>query len=126
MYAPNVLRPWPDLNAAADRLWHAAALYHSGRSHAVVLSGGVSSHTGEALEAAAMALVLRDLGVSYEFMLLEDESLNTRQNAVNVRELLGGFGIDQILLVTSTLHMMRAEFEFRQQVFAVTAAPTDF
>lgn len=126
VHAPNAVRPWPDLNGAADRLWHAAALYRAGKAGLIVLSGGVTSHTGVVSEAAAMAAVLRDLGVPQEIMLLEEESLNTGQNAEKVRELLGGLGIERILLVTSTLHMARAELEFRRQGFDVAAAPADY
>jgi uncharacterized SAM-binding protein YcdF (DUF218 family) len=126
VYGPNAVRPWPDLNGAADRLWYAATLYHAGKAGLIVLSGGITSHTGEVSEAAAMAVVLRDLGVPEAFMLLEEESLNTRENAENAGKLLSGPGVDQILLVTSAMHMARAELEFRRQGFAVTAAPTDY
>lgn len=126
VYGPNAVRPWPDLNGAADRLWYAAALYRAGKADRIVLSGGITSHTGDVSEAAAMAMVLRDLGVPEEFLLLEEESLNTRENAEKARELLSGQDIDQILLVTSALHMARAEVEFRREGFAVTAAPTDY
>lgn len=126
VHAPNAVRPWPDMNGAADRLWHAAAMYRAGKSRLIVLSGGVTSHTGVVSEAAAMSAVLRDLGVPQEIMLLEEESLNTRGNAEKVREVLDGLGIERILLVTSALHMARAELEFKRQGFAVIAAPADY
>jgi len=33
-------RLFPDLKAAADRIWHAARLFHSGKAPIVILSGG--------------------------------------------------------------------------------------
>ena len=42
-------------------------------------------------EAAAMAVMLRDLGVTQKIMLLEEESLNTRDNVEKFREVPGGW-----------------------------------
>jgi len=48
--------------------------------------------------------------------LQEPLSLNTYENAVNVREILDARGIRRVLLVTSAMHMPRALLIFKRQV----------
>lgn len=119
------LRPDPDLGRSADRLWHAARLYHAGKAPVVVVSGGVV-RTGDGSEAQAMHQVLRSLGVADAAIWMEDQSANTAGNAARVVQLLRTRGVEQPLLVTSALHMPRAVAEFAQAGMAVTPAPTDF
>lgn len=118
-------RPDPDLGASADRLWHAARLYHAGKAPVVVLSGGVV-RTGGGSEAQAMRQLLQNLGVPDAAIWLEDQSADTAGNAERVVRLLRARGIERPLLVTSALHMPRAVREFARAGLAVTPAPTDF
>lgn len=118
-------RPDPDLGASADRLWHAARLYHAGKARQLLLSGG-TVRTGDGSEAEAMRSVLRDLGVPDAAILLEDASANTAGNAGRTAELLKAQGIESILLVTSALHMPRARVAFERAGLTVFPAPTDF
>ncbi|OOZ31694.1 hypothetical protein BOW34_06315 [Solemya velum gill symbiont] len=115
----------PDLNDASDRAWYAARLYREGKVKSILLSGGVDSRLGGLAEAESMAIFLRDLGVPKSALILEKASLNTRQNAAQVKETLGKQGIDHILLVTSAAHMPRAIGHFRAQGLRVTPAATD-
>lgn len=119
------LRPDPDLGRSADRLWHAARLYHAGKAAMVVVSGGVV-RTGDGSEAQAMHQVLLSLGVPDAAIWMEDQSADTAGNAARVVRLLHEWGVDQPLLVTSALHMPRAVGEFALAGMAVTPAPTDF
>ncbi len=119
------LRPEPDMGQSADRLWHAARLYHAGKVPVVVLSGGVV-RTGGGTEAQAMRQLLQDLGVPAAAIWLEDQSADTAGNAERVVRLLRARGIERPLLVTSALHMPRAVREFARAGLAVTPAPTDF
>lgn len=60
-------------------------------------------------------------------MSKDPDSLNTYQNAVNVRKILEAKGIQgPVLLVTSALHMPRSLLVFKRQGIEVIAAPTDF
>ncbi len=115
----------PDLNDASDRAWYAARLFRAGKVKSILLSGGVDSRVGGLAEAESMAIFLRDLGVPKSALILEKTSLNTRQNAAQVKETLGKQGIDHILLVTSAAHMPRAIGHFRAQGLRVTPAATD-
>lgn len=119
-------RPYPDLGSAADRVWHAARLYHAGKAPRVVLSGGVGSYpalTGD--EASAIAALLTDLGVPAVALVFEPESRTTTENALASAPILSALGGRRVLLVTSALHMPRALVTFRTQGIEVIAASTD-
>jgi uncharacterized SAM-binding protein YcdF (DUF218 family) len=118
-------RPYPDLHASADRMWHAARLYRAGKAPLIVLSGG-TVRPGEAPEAQVMRQFLVDMGVPANTMLLESQSTTTTENAADTARLLRPRGIRQILLVTSALHMQRARGLFERAGFEVVPAPTDY
>ncbi len=93
----------------------------------VVISGGGLPWTEElGPEADSMAWFLNDLGVPRERMLLEKRSATTFENARETKKLLAEKGIERVLLVTSALHMQRAEATFIAAGIAVVPAPTDF
>jgi uncharacterized SAM-binding protein YcdF (DUF218 family) len=115
----------PNLQAAADRVWHAARLFHAGKAPLIVVSGGGDLALQRETEAQAMARFLRDLGVPAAALLLEDKSRNTQDNAAMSAALLKARGIQRILLVTSALHMPRAVPLFQAQGLEVIAAAAD-
>ena len=115
-----------DLNSAVDRVWFAARLFRAGKAPLLLVSAGSNPERYVYSEARATAVFLSDLGVPASALLLEERSLNTRQNASFSAELLKARGINRILLVTSALHMPRAMALFEAQGLQVTPAPTDF
>lgn len=121
---PNKTNPFPNMNSMADRIWHAARLYHAGKAPLLVLSGGGGRKLNRT-EAAAMKLLLSDLGVPASAMILEGRSRNTRENAQFSAALLREKGIDTVLLVTSAMHMCRALTHFRNEGLDVVAVATD-
>ena len=118
-------RPYPDLTGAADRLWHAARLYHAGKAPRVLLVGGTVT-TGDGSEAEAMQQFLQAMGVPAAAMALETASHNTVSNASQTAQLLQSQGTDTVVLVTSALHMPRARRQFEREGLTVHPAPTDF
>lgn len=120
--------PYPNLGPAADRVWHAARLYHAGKAGRLILSGGSVEWQGQRVftEAQAMRTFLSDLGVPDSALVVEDGSRSTRENALFTAELLHRMGLNRVLLVTSALHMPRALATFRAAGVAVIPAPTDF
>ena len=118
-------RPQPDLNDAADRVWHAARLFHAARAPFILVSGGHDPEASRYSEAQAMRMLLIDLGVPPAAILLEEISRNTRQNASESSKILRDRGINQILLVTSASHMARALTHFEPTGLQVTPAQTD-
>jgi uncharacterized SAM-binding protein YcdF (DUF218 family) len=117
-----------EVNEAGDRLLYAAQLYQHGVAPRILLSGGSSRVLGKASSSDAenMARVLTEIGIPVDALISEDVSRNTHENAVETRRILQDQGIDRIVLVTSAVHMPRAESVFRKAGFAVIPAPTDY
>ena len=120
-------RPSVDLNEEGDRVLYGAQLYQQKKAPLVILSGGRIYWGGSApSESADMAVILRQMGVPASAIIQEPDSLNTRENAVNVKKILEARGIRRVLLVTSALHMPRSLLIFKRLGIAAIAAPTDF
>ena len=118
---------YPDLTHSADRIWHAARLYHAGKAPLIIASGGnVWPHLRRQSEAEAIRVVLNAFGVSDDVIVTEDRSRNTRQNAVFTAGLAVSQGIRRVLLVTSAVHMARAEAAFERVGLDVVPAAVDF
>ena len=66
------------------------------------------------------------MGIPDEAIWREDQSRNTRENAIYSREFLQQKDIDRIALVTSASHMPRALALFEAQGFDVVPMPTDY
>ncbi|MEO0408505.1 MAG: YdcF family protein [Cyanobacteria bacterium P01_A01_bin.135] len=120
-------RPWIDVMESGDRVLHGVRLYQAGKAPKLIFSGGRIDWNGKGKsEAADMAVLATAMGVPEGEILQEQESLNTRQNALKVQQLLNQNNMDQILLVTSATHMPRALAVFRHLGIAASPAPTDF
>ncbi|MDB9373774.1 YdcF family protein [Nodularia sphaerocarpa] len=116
-----------DLSESGDRVIYAAQLYRQNKAPIIILSGGrIDWRGGGSPESADMADILTSIGIPSEVMIQEPDSLNTYQNAVNVKKILQSRGIGKVLLVTSAMHMPRSLKIFQRQGMDVIAAPTDF
>lgn len=121
---PRIL---PDLNEHGDRLLYGAKLFQDGKAPLIIAAGGrIDWYGGEAPEANDMTTILQMMGVPPEAIIEEPNSLNTYQNAVNVKEILLHEGLNRVLLVTSAMHMPRSLLIFQRQGINAIAAPTDF
>ncbi len=120
-------RSMTEMNEAGDRLTLAASLYRDGRAPLIVASGGAIDWLGsETPEAEGMRELLEFMEVPPEAIVTESNARNTYENAVLVREIAQERGIQDILLVTSALHMPRSVAIFEKQGFSVNPAPADF
>ena len=120
-------RPVSEMNEAGDRLVYAAHLYHEGKAPFIVVSGGFIEFYGSTVpEADAMQELLLSLGVPENAIVREDRSRTTYENALYVREIADEQDFNQILLVTSGLHMPRSVAIFEHQGFEVIPMPADF
>ena len=70
--------------------------------------------------------VLVVMGVPTRHLILEEQSKNTHDNAVNSASVLSARGLHKVLLVTSAFHMPRANALFQNQDLEVVPAPTDY
>lgn len=120
-------RPSVDLSEAGDRVLYGAQLYREGKAPFVIASGGRIDWRGAGpAESADMAEILKTLGVPDSVILQDPTSLNTYQNAVNVKKIITERGIRRILLVTSAMHMPRSLGIFQRLGIDTIPAPTDF
>lgn len=101
--------------AAGARAWMAGA------APIVILSSGSYAGRGRS-EADVMASAITRLGVPASALLLEDRSRDTHGNALFSAELARRKGIGSVVLVTSSLHMPRASYWFRQTGLRVIPA----
>lgn len=119
--------PYPDLASGADRIWHTARLYRAGKAERVIVTGGRIGWHGERRSGTeAMRELLVDLGVPESAILIDDQSRSTRENAVEVARIVNEQELDNILLVTSALHMRRALATFRAAGLNPIPATADF
>ena len=121
-------RPEVELNAAADRLFHGAALYHQGVADHILLSGGdidflTLSSTSPASD---MESIMEMLGIPASAMWLQGKSQNTYEDALYSCQMVKEKGARSIVLVTSAIHMPRAVGVFKKQGCDVIPSPADF
>jgi len=114
-----------NLESGADRVWHAARLFHASKAPLVLLSGGSDPEHSATSEAEAMRQFMVDIGVSEQAIALENRSRNTTENAEYSAEMLAERGVTRILLVTSGYHMPRAKGLFEAQGLEVIPVATD-
>ncbi|MBU6121640.1 YdcF family protein [Hymenobacter siberiensis] len=98
------------LGPGADRLTNALWLYRAGRVRRIIISGGSGTvKTAAHTEASDLATLLRLAGVPNSAILLEDQSRNTRENALFTQKLVVARPeLDTLILVTSAFHQRRA------------------
>lgn len=104
-----------------SRVERAAELYRAAKAPRIVVSGAALD--GGFSEAQVMARTLENLGVPASAIMLENESLTTRENALYSVKQLQKQGITTALLVTSALHMPRSMATFSKQGVDIIAAP---
>ncbi len=123
-------RPWVEVTEGGDRILYGARLQQQGYAPYLILSGGRIDWLGEPSqrgEAADMAEIAQTCGVPAQQILLDVTSLNTYENALNVKALVTTHNITgPLLLVTSAYHMPRSVAIFRRLGLEVIPAPTDY
>lgn len=120
-------RPMVDVSEQGDRVLYAAKLYQQQQAPLIIASGGrIDWLTVGRPEAADMGELLQLMGVPATAIIQESSSLNTYQNAIEVKKILEMRGIRRVLLVTSALHMPRSLQIFQRQGIEAIPAPTDF
>jgi uncharacterized SAM-binding protein YcdF (DUF218 family) len=121
-------RPWYEVNEAGDRIIYGARLWKQGKAPWLIVSGGRAEWYGEGgnPESQDMSEIAQLLGVPVTAILEDPTSFNTRDNAVNVKQIMQARKIAKILLVTSALHMPRSLAIFKRIGIDAIAAPTDF
>jgi uncharacterized SAM-binding protein YcdF (DUF218 family) len=100
-----------DLDNPANRIMRALRIYRAGKVPVILISGG-----------GAYPLILIKLGVPRSALILETESRNTHENAVNTAVIFKAHGWRNGILVTSAGHMPRALAAFQRVGLSVVPA----
>lgn len=96
----------------ATRLLTAARLAR--KHHAPILISGGQVFADGANEAELSAGILRDLGLPAEQIIVEPKARTTQENALYTAKICQERGYENVLLVTSALHMPRSKFFFNR------------
>jgi uncharacterized SAM-binding protein YcdF (DUF218 family) len=112
---------------SSDRLMQAIELYKKGYAKKIVFIGGSGSIAhAEVREAPLAQRFLLTAGIPQEDILIETESRNTHENAVNAKELLDkNVPGSKFLLITSGFHMRRSMGCFKKAGMAPDPYSTD-
>ena len=95
------------------------------KTKTVVLSGG-SMYPESPSEARLLQRQLERWGADTSAVVLEEQSRNTRENAMFSAKILEERGAQRVLLVTSAFHMQRAVACFEAAGVKVDAYPVDY
>jgi uncharacterized SAM-binding protein YcdF (DUF218 family) len=113
-----------ELSEGVDRLTAAFGVLSRGEARYAILAGGaVQDNLGEA---AAMRDLLVGWGIARERLIVDDTSLNTRDNAAISKKIVEQRGFRSVLLITSAFHMLRSEECFRAVGLEVDTLPVDY
>lgn len=109
---------------AGNRLIESYTLYRECKRTSndckLIVSGGDGSHVGKS-EAAVYGDSLLRMGVNRDDLMLESRSMSTWQNAQFVQPMLKAYAPQRVVLVTSAMHMRRAQKAFEH--FGIDALP---
>lgn len=114
------------LNSASDRLIETFMLYKEKKIKKILISGG-SIYAKRPKEADFLFNELLLLGVRKEDLIVENRSRTTFENAVYSKRIIDTMRLQPpFVLVTSAIHMPRAQKVFNKAGLPVIAFPSDF
>lgn len=112
--------PSPVLQARLD---HALLLYRRGLFNRIILTGGVSA--GETTsEAAVGRQYLLERGVPENVLLIEEQSHTTWENLRAAANLARANGVESVVLISDSFHMLRALKMAQDLGLTAYASPT--
>lgn len=104
------------IRRGGDRIWQAIQLYKANKVDKILISGSHGHLIDKGLrEAVQLKEVLINMGIPTGDILVETQSKNTHENAVETRKIIGEN--QSIILVTSALHMKRSIACFKKAGF---------
>lgn len=115
-----------DLTCCADRLITGAELARRGRARLLLLGGDGAAVPGRPAESARLGAWWREWGLTNFTVETLGPVGSTRDEAVAAATLARERGWTNVLLVTSALHLRRAEAVFRAAQLPVTPVACDF
>ena len=93
----------------------------------ILVSGGtIPNIDGNTPAANTMKELLVKLGIPEEDVLIEGNSSTTLENAIFTMELIKKYNFQEVILVTSSVHMPRAMLAFKNLDVMIVPAPVNF
>ena len=114
-------------HSATDRLMAGIKLYKTGKAKKLmIVSGSGSILKPDEKEALFVEKYLLEIGIPEEDLIIESESKNTRENALNSAEILTKkYTNGKYILITSATHMPRAKRCYKKAGLEVTPFSVD-
>lgn len=115
-------------NSTSDRFIQAVKLYKLGIIKHLLISGGNGKQDDKNFREAAFAKnELITFGVPDSLIFVEDQSDNTKDNAINSKRILDSLQLKPpYLLITSALHVPRAALIFQKAGMRVISFPCNY
>jgi uncharacterized SAM-binding protein YcdF (DUF218 family) len=124
----NIKEKRASFNPASDRFIQTALLYKNQHINKIIIAAGngyVSKHNFQEAVYAKEHLV--QLGIPAENIFADPLSRNTYENALNTKKIFDSLQISgQSLLISSAMHLPRAEKLFKKQGLSVKPYSCDF
>ena len=116
-----------EFSGAADRILKGIDIIKKGKADYLLLSGGTGSlHQKDHSEALLFSQFAKNLGVPEQAILIDKNSKNTHQNAVESKKIIQEKGLNRVLLITSAFHMFRSNGCFKQVGITADLLPVDY
>ena len=108
------------------RVFGASRIYHEMKCPIVVSGGTVPGSGGKVPSAEVMEKVLLELGIPPGDIMKEIQSRTTYENAESTLENIQQQDYQEIILVTSAVHMRRSVQAFQNHKIAIIPAPVNY
>lgn len=109
---------------AANRLITSVELYKKLNIPIIISGGKVFKSTGTESEISKNILIT--MGIPENKIIVENQSINTTENAKYTKKILDKYNFKNPILVTSAFHMPRAVIQFKKFNINVLPFPTDY
>ena len=113
----------------ADRFVQPLLLYKKGMVKKLLITGGNVTIKGlkidDTQESKKVKEVLIAMGVAEKDIYLEENARNTHENATYTKKMLAPYLAEEMVLVTSAMHMPRAKACYIKEGFRVVVYPAD-
>ena len=119
-----------NVGETADRFIQPILLYKAGKIKKILITGGNTSigkiKVDKGHETSDVRQLMISMGVNPKDIYMETKARNTRENAIYSAELLKNYiKSEEVLLITSAMHMPRSIRCFEKLGFKVKAYPVD-
>lgn len=116
-----------EFNSGVERILTGISLVKRGVAARLLIVGASGDLVRrDLIEADMLAGFAQELGVTAAQILIEGQSRNTYENAVNTAQLLRAGSYTRVLLITSAAHMRRAAAAFHKQGVVFDRYAVDF